>query len=71
LCSNLASLTLVDPLMKEGSGYGNKLSSILGKAKVNIEMMTSSQQSICVTIKRENLEKSCNVIANKFNLVDK
>jgi aspartate kinase len=70
LCYNLVALTLVDPLMKEGGGYACRLSLILGKANSNIEMMTSSQQSISVVIKDKNLKKSCTAIAKEFNLLD-
>jgi aspartate kinase len=70
LCNNLVALTLIDPLMKEGEGYGDKLSSILGKVKSNIEMMTSSQQSISVVIKKKYLEKSCTAIAKEFDLLN-
>ena len=67
---DLVALTLIDSLMKEGAGYANRISSVLGKMKTNIEMASSSLESIWVAVKSADLIKASGAIAEEFELLE-
>lgn len=68
--NGLVSLSLIDPIMKDTSGYFYKITKALGEAEINIELISSGETSIVVTVKEEYLEKAANALAKEFNLID-
>jgi aspartate kinase len=68
--TNLTGLTLVSPLMKEGSSYMSRFADAMKEAEVNIEMIASSGTTILFIIKDEKLEQAALSLANKFSLID-
>ena len=66
---NLVSLTFIDSLMRDTPGYTERMLKILGVAHVNIEIITSSKQSIVVFVKNKDLDIACQKIAKEFNLL--
>lgn len=62
-------LTLADPLMKEGSDYLWKILATMGRAKVNVEMWSTSGTTIMVVVKEEDLKKAALALAEEFNLI--
>ncbi len=65
----VAGLTLVDPLMKEGPGYLGRVSKAIGNAGINIEMFSSSGTTIQVVVKEENLGRAAQSLAEEFGLL--
>lgn len=65
----VAGLTLVDPLMKEGPGYLGRVSEAISKAGINIEMLSSSGTTIQAVVKEEGLERATQALAEEFGLV--
>lgn len=63
-----ACLTLVSSSMKESAGYFARLTSALGRAGVNIEMMSSSGNSILVIIHDRDVEAAAQAVATEFAL---
>lgn len=68
--SEMATLTLIDPAMKEQPGYFYRVSKSLAKAEINIEMLSSSGIAILVVVQKENLKKASLFLAKEFDLLE-
>ena len=68
---DMVQLTLVSPMMVEEAGYLARMFEALGGAKINIEALGSSGNTIWVAIKESNLKKAARILAEEFNLVIK
>lgn len=68
--NGLVSLSLIDPMMKENSGYFFKITKSLGEAKINIDLLSSGETSIVVTVHEKDLEKAANTLAKEFKLIN-
>ena len=65
-----AVLTLVSDAAKEGKGYLARMTRALGRAEVNIEMFSSAGNSILTVIRREDLERAAQAVADEFGLCE-
>lgn len=65
---NMAGLTLVSPLMKEGVSYLSRMAEAMREAGVRVEMITSSGTTILFIINRQHLEAAALSLAGKFAL---
>ncbi len=66
----LSLLTVIDPTMKEKSGYFLEITALLADKGINIEMITSAQTSLAIAVKSELLEKTATALAKKLELLD-
>jgi aspartate kinase len=69
LNKNLAAISLIDPAMKETPGYLGRLTRALGNSQINIEIITTSQNSITVGVVEEGLPKAALALAQEFDLL--
>jgi aspartate kinase len=67
----MVQLTLVSPVMVEEPGYLARVVEALSEVKINIESLGSSGNSIWVAVKKENLKKAAQALAEEFELVEK
>lgn len=67
---NLAYLTVVDQLMKEGTGYFYQITEELAKNGINIKTINSGQTSISVSIAMADLEKAARALAQELKLTE-
>lgn len=65
-----AVLTLISDAIKEGKGYLARMTGALGKAKVNIEMISTAGNSILVVVRRESLQTAAQAVADEFGLCE-
>ncbi len=68
--NGLVSLSLIDPAMKDNSGYFTKVTEALGIAKINIDLLSSGETAIIVTVHENVLKNAANVLAEQFQLID-
>ena len=71
LCPGLVAISLVDLAMKETPNYFGRISKILGDNNINIEFIATSQISITVAIKEDDLQKAASALAEEFDLLSK
>jgi len=69
--TNMTGLTLISPLMKEGSSYMSRFADALTEAAVSIEMIASSGTTILFIIDDKNLKEAAQSLAVKFDLIEK
>jgi len=67
---HVVGLTLVDPEIKEGSGYVYRVSKALSRIRINIEMLSSSGITILVVVKKKHLSKAAQALGREFELVE-
>jgi len=65
----MIQLTLVSPMMVEEAGYLTRMFEALGSAGVNIESLGSGGNTIWVAIKKADLKKAAQALAEEFSLV--
>jgi len=68
--NGLVSLSLIDPAMKYNSGYFFKITKALGEAGINIDLLSSGETSIVVTVHENDLAGAANVLAREFELIN-
>jgi aspartate kinase len=66
--NGLVSLSLIDPAMKDNSGYYTGITKALGETGVNINLLSSGETSIVITIDEINLKKAATALADEFKL---
>ena len=66
--SNLAKVSIVGTGMENAPGYAARMFSTLSKAKVNIDMITTSEIRITTIIDREQVQKAVQSLHDAFEL---
>lgn len=67
---NLAIVTVVGAGMITNPGVASELFSVMGENNINIEMISSSEISISIAIHQEDCQRSVDILAKQFNLVE-
>ena len=67
--ASVAELILVDPLMRERSGYLGRVCQAIGKTGVNIESISSPGITIELIVQETDLAKAARAIAEEFQLI--
>lgn len=66
--SNLAKVSIVGTGMENAPGYAARMFSTLSEAKVNIDMITTSEIRITTIIDREQVQKAVQSLHDAFEL---
>ena len=66
--SNVAKISIVGIGMRSNAGIAEDLFKALGKQKINIDLISTSEIKISVLISRRNLKKAINVLHKTYNL---
>jgi aspartate kinase len=66
---SVATVTLVDPAMKEEPGYLSRMCRAIATANTNIEALYSSGVTITTVVNEEAIEKTANALAKEFHLL--
>ena len=66
--SNLAKVSIVGTGMENAPGYAARMFSTLSEAKVNIDMITTSEIRITTIIDREQVQKAVQSLPDAFEL---
>ena len=66
--SNLAKVSIVGTGMENAPGYAARMFSTLSEAKVNIDMITTSEIRITTIIDREQVQKAVQSLHDAFDL---
>ncbi len=67
---DLMSLTLVDPIMVDSSGYIEKMLSTLARKTINIESIFSAEDKLGVVVKEDVHKKAAQALAIEFELIN-
>jgi len=65
----VVGLTLVNPLMKDEPGWLYRVTNVIAKKKVNIEMLSSVGETIQVIVTKDSLESAARALAEEFDLL--
>ena len=66
--SNVAKISIVGIGMRSNAGIAEDMFKALGKQKINIDLISTSEIKISVLIPRRNLKKAINVLHKTYNL---
>ena len=66
--SNVAKISIVGIGMRSNAGIAEDMFKALGKQKINIDLISTSEIKISVLISRRNLKKAINVLHKTYNL---
>lgn len=66
--SGFAGLTLSDRRMRDDKGYMERVTGALGKAGVNIELISAPESAIHVTVASRHLRRAAMALATEFGL---
>ena len=66
--SNVAKISIVGIGMRSNAGIAEDMFKALGKQKINIDLISTSEIKISVLISRKNLKKAINVLHKTYNL---
>ena len=66
--SNVAKISIVGIGMRSNAGIAEDMFKALGKQKINIDLISTSEIKISVLISRRNLTKAINVLHKTYNL---
>ena len=66
--SNVAKISIVGIGMRSNAGIAEDMFKALGKQKINIDLISTSEIKISVLISRRNLKKAVNILHKTYNL---
>jgi aspartate kinase len=66
--SNVAKISIVGIGMRSNAGIAEDMFKALGKQKINIDLISTSEIKISVLISRRNLKKAINILHKTYNL---
>ena len=66
--SNVAKISIVGIGMRTNAGIAEDMFKALGKQKINIDLISTSEIKISVLISRKNLKRAINVLHKTYNL---
>ena len=66
--NNVAKISIVGIGMRTNAGIAEDMFKALGKQKINIDLISTSEIKISVLISRRNLKKAINVLHKTYNL---
>ena len=66
--SNVAKISIVGIGMRSNAGIAEDMFKALGKQKINIDLISTSEIKISVLMSRRNLKKAINVLYKTYNL---
>ena len=64
----MAKISIVGIGMRSNAGIAEDMFKALGKQKINIDLISTSEIKISVLISRRNLKKAINVLHKTYNL---
>ena len=65
---NLSKVSVVGIGMRSHAGVAAAMFEVLGKNRINIEMISTSEIKISCVVKRKDMEKAVRLLHQKFNL---
>ena len=66
--NNVAKISIVGTGMRTNAGIAEDMFKALGKQKINIDLISTSEIKISVLISRKNLKRAINVLHKTYNL---
>ena len=66
--NNVAKISIVGIGMRTNAGIAEDMFKALGKQKINIDLISTSEIKISVLISRRNLKKAINILHKTYNL---
>ena len=66
--NNVAKISIVGIGMRTNAGIAEDMFKALGKQKINIDLISTSEIKISVLISRKNLKKAINILHKTYNL---
>ena len=66
--SNVAKISIVGIGMRSNAGIAEDMFKALGKQKINIDLISTSEIKISVLISRKNLKKAINILHKTYKL---